>query len=571
LAGSAQQFDHEVDVVVAGSGAGGMVAAWTASNAGLETLIIEKSDLYGGSTAISGGGAWLPNAPEFLRQGIKDDPEDLLQYLQAIAPDVAPARHRRYIEDAPKLAAALEATPHFGQGGFFWIKGYSDYHPEKGGSPLGRGLWPSPVDRRLLGDLADELRGGFQRVPGAPRGMWMTSIDFKQLIALRWGGLRGPRVLLRLARRTIEARLRGQEMLTSGAALITRLRLVVRDTGTPIWLKTPLKELITDSDGSVIGVVAERDQRLVRIRARRAVVLATGGFEHNEAMRREYQPEVGKGWSLGNPDNTGDGILAGEAVGAALSLMDDAWWMPAMQIPDGVFPLVAERCYPNQFIVNSDGRRFTNESAPYTDFVHDQLEGHRSGVSHLPAFMVIDHYGWTHNIIAGHLPGLPMPKAWAASGSVERADTLEELARRIGVPPGNLVDTAERFNHMARMAVDKDFGRGDSPYDRFYGNPNYPNPSLAELKTPPYYALRILPADLGTKGGLLTDENARVLRSDGKAVPHLYATGNVSAAVMGNDYAGPGATIGTAMTFGWVAAHHIAAGRAADRVEPASV
>ena len=279
-------------------------------------------------------------------------------------------------------------------------------------------------------------------------------------------------------------------------------------------------------------------------------------------MRRRYQPAVGSGWSSGSPDNTGDGIRAGEAVGGALDLMDDAWWMPAMQVPGGVWPLVAERAYPEQFIVNAAGRRFTNEASPYTDFVHDQLAGHARGISHIPVFMIVDHRGWTHNIIAGHLPGKAMPKEWMESGLVQRAPTIAELARRIDVPPTALSETAERFNRFARQGRDEDFHRGESAYDRYYGNPDYPNPNLGEVSKPPFYAFRLVPGDLGTKGGLLTDEDARVLRDDGSAIPGLYATGNTSASVMGNDYAGPGATIGPAMLFGWVAAHHMAGGHA---------
>ena len=565
-----RDFDHEVDVLVVGSGAGGLVTAWTAKTRGLDVLVIEKAELYGGNSALSGGGAWMPNAPEFLRQGQRDDPERVFAYLRAIAPEVAPERHHRYLDEVTKLAAALEATPAF-RNGLFWAKGYSDYHPEKGGSPLGRGLWAAPIDRRELKEDGAALRGGTSRIPGAPRGMWLTSVDFHALTHLRWRGWSGKRTLLMLAWRTIQARRQGLVMMTSGAALITRLRLLLRAEGIPLWLQTPMRSLITDGDGAVIGVQAERDGTTLRIRARRGVMMATGGFESSEEMRDRYQPAVGKGWSSGSPDNTGDGIRAGQTVGGALDLMDDAWWMPAMQVPGGVWPLVAERAYPEQFIVNSAGRRFVNEASPYTDFVHAQLEGHATGVSHIPVFMIIDHHGWTHNIIAGHLPGLPINKEWLASGLVQRADTIAELAGLIGVPPDALTDTAERFNQFARNARDDDFHRGESAYDRYYGNPDYPNPNLGEVKEPPFYAFRLVPGDLGTKGGLLTDENARVLREDGTAIAGLYATGNASAAVMGHDYAGPGATIGPALTFGWVGAQHMVAGPQSARSDEALV
>ena len=565
---SDQVFDHEVDVVVVGCGAGGMAAAWGAATEGLQPVVLEKAELFGGNSALSGGGAWMPNAPEFIRQGEHDDPDRLLAYLRAIAPDVDEERQRRYLDEIPKFAAALEATPFFANKGFFWAKGYSDYHPEKGGNPLGRGLWASPIDRKHLGEDGDSLRGGRGRIPGAPRGMWLTSSDFRDLTFLRWNGWRGKRALLRLAIRTLEVRLRGQNIMTSGAALVTRLRLLVKQAGIPVWLRTPMRELIVDDSGAVIGVLAEHDGQPVRIRARGGVIIATGGFEASAEMRARYQPMLGgKGWSSGSPDNTGDGIRAGAAVGGALDLMDDAWWMPAMEIPGGVFPLVAERAYPEQFIVNGAGKRFINEAAPYTDFGHAVLEGQAAGVSHIPVFMITDHRGWTHNIIAGHLPGRATPKEWVSAGLIQKAETLGELADGIGVPADALVRTAERYNALARDGRDEDFHRGESTYDQYYGNPDYPNPNLGEVTQPPFYAFRLVPGDLGTKGGLLTNANGQVLRRDGSTIAGLYATGNASASVMGNDYAGPGATIGPAMCFGWIAGRHIAAQARSD--EPA--
>jgi succinate dehydrogenase/fumarate reductase flavoprotein subunit len=281
-------------------------------------------------------------------------------------------------------------------------------------------------------------------------------------------------------------------------------------------------------------------------------------------MRAKYQKEITVGWSSGSPDNTGDGHRVGEAAGAAMDLMDDAWWMPAMKLTGGVWPLVAERCFPGQIIVNGAGKRFTNEANPYTDFGHDQIDGHRTGVSHIPAYMIIDDRAWKRNIIAGHLPGKPMSKAWIDSGFIHQADTLEELAGKIGVPADALKETVDRWNGLVRKGVDEDFHRGESAYGHYYGDPSYDNPNLAEIDKPPYIAFTMVPGDLGTKGGLVTDENARVLREDGSVLPGLYATGNVSAAVMGRSYAGPGATIGPAMTFGWVAANDLAEAAPAD-------
>lgn len=567
---SVEGLDREVDVVVVGAGAGGFVAALTAAADGLDTVLIEKASVYGGSSSLSGGGAWAPNAPEFRRLGEEDDPEKVVAYLQAIAPGVSLARHERYVAEVPKVMEFLERSPHF-ENGFFWAKGYSDYHPEKGGSALGRGLWPSPIDKRKLGADEGGLRGGTARIPGAPKGLWLTSVDYHQLIGLRWGGWRGRKMMARLAGRVIKARITGERMAASGQALIGRLVLSLRDAGVPLLLETPMRSLLTDASGRVVGVEAERDGQVVRFMARRGVIVATGGFEHNVAMREEYQPLVGKGWPVGSPDNTGDGIQAGASLGAAVDLMDDAWWMPVMKLPAGVWPLVSERGFPGQFIVNGAGRRFTNESSPYTDFVHDQLAGHETGVSHIPVYMVIDDRAWKRNIIAGHLPGKAIPQAWLESGCIQIGQTFEELAGKLGIPPEALRETADRFNAFARQGKDEDFGRGDSPYDNYYGDPSYPNPNLAEVSQAPFYAFTLLPGDLGTKGGLLTDDEGRVLRPDGSVIPGLYATGNASASVMGNDYAGPGATIGPAMTFGWVAAHHIASSGPEAEPVPAAV
>jgi 3-oxosteroid 1-dehydrogenase len=214
-----------------------------------------------------------------------------------------------------------------------------------------------------------------------------------------------------------------------------------------------------------------------------------------------------------------------------------------------MIPLVSERAIPGQVIVSTDGRRFTNESSPYVNFVHDQLEG-----KHLETWCVMDSRARTRYPFAQVLPGVPFPQAFYDAGTVHKAQTLPELARAIGVHEENLVATIERFNGFARSGVDEDFGRGDSAYDRYYGDPNLKNPNLDVIDKAPFYAIRIEIGDLGTKGGLVCDEHARVLREDGSVIEGLYATGNASAAVMANEYAGPGATIGPSMVFGYIAA-----------------
>ena len=241
--------------------------------------------------------------------------------------------------------------------------------------------------------------------------------------------------------------------------------------------------------------------------------------------------------------------------------------------------MLNERMMPSQFIVNGEGKRFINEAAPYMDFGHAMIKGQRSGVTHIPCWLITDHRSFNRYVVGGHLPlpkipgapvptGRKMPKAWLESGVVKSAKRWDELATKIGVPAGQLRDTAGRFNELARRGHDDDFNRGDSVYDNYYGDPTLPNPNLYPLGKPPYYAFRVVLGDLGTSGGLRTDEYARVLRADGSVVPGLYAVGNTSAAVMGRSYAGAGATIGPAMTFGYVAAKHLVSENSTHSIVP---
>jgi 3-oxosteroid 1-dehydrogenase len=566
MTGDSSGFDHEVDVLVAGSGGGGMTAAITAKALGLDTVLIEKAEVFGGTTAISGGGVWVPNGPELQRRGEHDDPATVLAYLVAIVGDkVDHRRLERYVEAAPAMLQFLADQSMYMRDAFFWTPGYSDNYPDKGGNTRGRGLWAKPIDQRLLGVDETSLRGWNRpSIPGLPRGMWMTSVDLYNIDRIRWrvGGIAPYGTLAKLVWRLARARILGERMAPNGVALAVRLRLAMHDANVPLWLSSPMGALIVD-DGRVVGVELEREGKPLRVKVRKGVIIATGGFESNPALRQRYQPTIGAGWTRAIPDNTGDGILAGEAAGAAVDLMDEAWWSPTIFLSGGRVGSVTERQYPGQFIVNQAGQRFANEAAPYTDFGAAQIAGQKTGVGHIPAWMVIDRRAWKRNVICGHFPGWPMPKNWLESGQVKKASTLAGLAEQIGVPSDALSATAERFNAFARQGRDEDFGRGSSAYDNYYGDPTYANPNLAEVTKPPFLAFQIFPGDLGTKGGLVTDHYARVLREEGTVINGLYACGNASAAVMGKSYAGPGATIGPAMTFGWVAAQHLA-GRFSD-------
>ncbi|OBI85310.1 FAD-binding protein [Mycobacterium asiaticum] len=571
---AAAGFDRVVDVLVVGSGAGGMTAALTAAAAGLDVLVIEKSPQFGGSTALSGGGIWVPGAPAQRRAGYSPDPQAVVQYLRQITDGlVSDARLRQYVESAPRMLEFLEGLSPWLE--FVWKPGYADYYPElPGGSELGSTINVPPIDLRRLGDDEDKL---LQPLALAPKGIWLGPMELRSFYRIRqsWAG---KAVLLKLIARMVRARVFGERIAAIGQSLAARLRLALRDGGVPLWLNTPMIELRTDADGSVVGALVDRGGTPLRIGARRGVILASGGFDHDMAWRKEHQPVVDQDWSFGNPAATGDGIRAGQQVGAATDLLDEAWWFPAIQWPDGRMQfMLNERMMPAQFIVNGDGKRFINEAAPYMDFGHAMIEGQKTGVTHIPCWLITDHRSFNRYVVGGHLPipkvpgapvptGRKVPKAWLNSGVVKAASTWEELAAKIGVPAQQLRATATRFNELAHRGHDDDFCRGDSVYDNYYGDPTLPNPNLYPLGGPPYYAFRVVLGDLGTSGGLRTDEFARVLRDDDTAIPGLYAVGNTSAPVMGRSYAGAGATIGPAMTFGFVAANHAANRQVAQHV-----
>lgn len=558
-------FDTTVDVLVVGSGGGGMTAALTANAAGLDALVVEKSAHFGGSTALSGGGIWVPGAPSQRKAGHVPDPDGVFQYLKTITDGlVSDARLRQYVDAAPKMMEFLESRSHWFE--FVWKPGYADYYPElPGGSELGSTINVPAIDLRKLGEEEQNL---LQPLALAPRGIWFAPKDLRLFYQVRQNW-RGKAVLVKLIWRMLRARVFGDRMAAIGQSLAARLRLAMKEHGIPLWLNSPMTELITDVDGAVVGAVVERDGRPHRIAARGGVILAAGGFDHDMEWRRQHLPVLEKDWSFGNPASMGDGIRAGEKVGGSTDLLDEAWWFPAMCWPDGRLQfMLNERMMPAQFVVNGEGRRFINEAAPYMDFAHAMIDGQNSGVTHIPCWLITDIRSFHRYVVGGHLPipkvpfapvptGWKVPKAWLDSGIVKQANSFEELAAEIGVPQAQLRQTAERFNTLARKGHDDDFNRGDSKYDNYYGDPTLPNPNLYPLGKPPYLAFQIILGDLGTSGGLRTDEFARVLRADDTTVKGLYAVGNTSAAVMGRSYAGAGATIGPAMTFGYVAAKHI--------------
>lgn len=384
--------------------------------------------------------------------------------------------------------------------------------------------------------------------------MPITQADYRWLSLL----LRHPRGVVRLlslGTQWLAGRIRRQHLLAMGQALAAGLRIGLTRANVEVRLNTALVDLQVEGD-RVTGVVTAQGV----IAARRGVILASGGFEQNLEMREKYQRSpIGTDWTVGAEANTGDGITAGLKLGAALDLMDDAWWGPTLPLTGGPWFALAERSRPRCVMVDARGQRFVNESAPYVEAVHAMYgEGDGPG-EHIPTWLVFDQRYKDRYMFTGVGPRQPLPGRWFKAGIAVKSSSLAGLAGKIDVPADALEATIERFNGFARTGVDEDFQRGLSTYDHYYGDPrNKPNPSLGPLDKAPYYAVKIVPGDLGTKGGLRTDEHAQVLREDGSVVPGLFAAGNVSAAVMGRTYAGPGATIGPAMVFGYLAATRLA-------------
>ena len=553
----------ETDLAVVGSGAAGLAAALTASIDGLDALVIEKTAHYGGTTALSGGVLWVPGNARMQHPDAANDVQRALTYLEHhVGNRVGPEKLRAFVTEAPRMLDHLLRHSQLNVETFF---GFPDYRPHSPGALVeGRSVEPRVVAGRRLGKHLGTLRS---RGPIAPAGIVGTMAELRQLASAR----ANPGQLLkawRLLPRNLWNRAASRKHLANGAALIARLRLSLLERQVPLWLNASLTELLVEN-GGVIGLSVDVGGQRRKVRARKGVVLAAGGFERNAEMRREHLPaEPDASYTSGSEGNTGDAIQAGMAIGAAVDLMDDAWWAPTFMPPGGAPQIVIfERAKPGNIIVDAAGQRFANEADPYNDLVKHMQEAQQAGAAAIPAYMVFDHAYRAKYPIGGMLPGIT-PQRHIDSGFVVRAETLSELARQAGIDADGLAATVARFNAMAANGRDEDFQRGESAFDRFSGDPAVaPNPCLAPLDRPPFYAMKLYPGDLGTKGGLLTNEFAQVMDTKGAPMPGLYAAGNASASVMGNFYPGAGGTIGPAMTFGYVAARH-AAGRTATSTPP---
>ncbi|MBI4519000.1 MAG: FAD-binding protein [Deltaproteobacteria bacterium] len=553
-------WDQTVDLLIVGSGAGAMTAALTAYDRGAAPLLIEKSDRYGGNSAMSGGGLWVPCNPLMDSVGIKDSSADAWAYLKAtVGEAVAEDRLRAYLEQAPQLVKYL--TEH-SRVKFVALPEYADYYPHAPGwRPGGRCIEPTNFDARLLGDEFLNLREQNPQMLIMNR-IFMTVLEARTLLTRAAGWIALTMKLMGGYWLDLPWRFKSKRdrNLAMGNALVGMLRRSLMDRGIPLWLQTAARELVVEN-GRVVGVVADKNGRRIRIRADKGVVLAAGGFEHHQAMREKYLPNPTRTeWSCGNHANTGDAINLGLAVGAALDLMDDAWWGPVTLVPGESHAriLVIEKSLPGSIMVNKRGERFVNEAAPYIDVVNAMYKSNTPDTPCVPAYVVFDatfrkKYPYGPILQASQQPDWALPKP--LKGYLKKADTLEGLAAQLDLDPAGLRATITKFNQYARSGTDLDFHRGETVFDRYYGDEKVkPNACLAAIATPPFYGIAAYPGELGTKGGLKADARARVLTEAGQPIPGLYAVGNCSAATMGHSYPGAGATIGPAMTFGYIAA-----------------
>lgn len=553
---SATGWDHTVDVLVVGSGAGGMVAALAAHDGGASTLVIEKDVGYGGSSARSGGGMWIPGNHLMQADGIDDKPEEVATYIRAVVgPEEPQDRIEAYVKHAPGMFKYLCDRTRMKA---HRVSDYPDYHPSKPFWSKGRIVESDIFNARPLGDDFDTLH---QCVHEGIMNRYHISIkEGWDLMHRRRGWMMI--LLKRIIKYWLDIPWRFKSKrsrdLGNGLALIGTLRLSLKDRDIPLWLNSPARELLKE-DGRVVGVVVAREGHRMRVRVNKGVIMASGGFEGSQTLREKYLPKpTDAGWACGSPANTGDALGLGLAVGAKLDYMNKVAWCPVDMVPGklGGMAKVADRASPGSMIVNKRGERYMDEALPYVNAVEAMYENDKGQGGAIPSYMICDANFRAQFPVGPVLPGTP--DALLPKGYLEVANTLEELAEKLGIDPTGLKATAAKMNEYARTGVDPDFQRGGNEYDRFFGKAdNKPNPCLGSLAKPPYYGQRVWPGDFGTAGGLKTDVHARVLSEQGEVIPGLYATGNCSAGAIAGTYPGPGCTLGPTMTYGYIAAKHL--------------
>jgi succinate dehydrogenase/fumarate reductase flavoprotein subunit len=556
---AASEFDETFDVVVAGSGAGGMAAALVARHAGLAVLVLEKTDRFGGSTAVSGGAMWVPGNHHAAEVGPADSREAVMTYLRAVIgnrlhTDLVEA----YLDNGPEMVAFMERETALQ----FNARAHSpDYQADLAGASMGgRTLDPAPFDGRELGDKVDLLRPPYDSFL-AFGGMMVNRTDIDRLlgVARSFGNFaHATSLLVRYAKDRLRYR-RGTRLLM-GNALAGRLLKSALDRKIDLRNHATVEEILIE-DGAVTGVRANIDGRQRLIAARRGVVLATGGFPHDAALARQTIPHAENHFTMSPVGNAGDGVHLALAAGGTLAEDNagPAFWAPVsvMKLGDGReirFPhLILDRQKPGLVAVNATGRRFVNESASYHDFVEGMHRSHET-VSTIPAFLICDRRFLRKYGLGLVRPGPRFLRPFIKAGYLVEARSIRELAGKLDLPSDALSETIARMNEYARTGEDPEFKKGGNAYNRYLGDPAHkPNPCLGPIDTPPFYAVRVYPGDIGTATGLRTDAHARVLDHDGHPVPGLFAVGNDMNSVMAGTYPAAGITLGPALTFGYIA------------------
>jgi 3-oxosteroid 1-dehydrogenase len=541
------------DFVVVGSGGGSMCAALVLRKAGKRVLILEKTDQLGGSTAKAGGVMWIPNNRFMAEAGVEDSLEKAKAYLDATvgvepdSPGATPERRLAYLREAPEMVDFLVAQGIKLGRAPYWPDYYDD---RPGGSEPGRTVVAELFNVNELGPWKEKLRASAMPV-AAPLHEMMEFPIYKR----SW---RSKFLMLKTGLRVALAKVTGKEWVTAGRALQGRMLQAALREGVEFRLNAGVKELILEQ-GNVVGVVTVKDGKEWRIGARLGVLLNAGGFAHNQAMRDQYMPRTRGEWSHAAPGDTGDMHLEMMRIGAAMAQMDEMvgnqMTLPPGSGPNMIQPQIAK---PHAFVVDQSGVRYMNECGSYMAFCKNML-ARDNVVPAIPSWVIMDSRFMKDYMLADTMPGIKKPQKWFDENYLRKGETIAALAEACGIDPAKLIATTERFNGFARNGADTDFGRGDRAYDRWLGDRTHgPVATLGTVEEAPFYAVPVVPGDVGTYGGVVTDSNARVLREDGTVIGGLYATGTTTASVMGRVYPGAGCSIGPSFTWGYVAAKHAA-------------
>lgn len=566
-------MDEIFDVVVIGSGAAGAMAALRAADLGLSVVIAEKAHKFGGTSATSGGVMWVPH--HGLNDGSpgsggNDSREEALRYLRSIIKaDVRQDRLEAYVDRAPEMLRFLRQA-----GVRMFAAAWPDYFPDAPGARADRSVICPTFDGRRLGDTRYALmREQYSRFKLFHRYAMDLTETFALMMQQRGWRFTAAKMILRYWADRSTRRLSARDRrFTQGAALMGALYEQVFARGVDLRLETALETLEPDGAGGVTGAMVSENGRRYRLCARHGVVLAAGGFEWNQALRERFFPVPGLARHSSTPEeaNRGEALIAAEAIGANTRHTEEGWWIPTTTFPSpraSNFHEIHQAAFdvgrPWSVCINRNGVRFVNEATSYDRFGQAMVEDQLKTGANTPCWLVFDAKFRARFSAGGlmptvHTPERRVPGDWW-DHYVYRADTIENLARKIGVSEAALAETVRKMNAYAASGVDPEFGRGGNVYDRFFGDPTVvPNPNLGPIDRAPFYAVPINNGDLGTKGGLSTDARARVLDREGHPISGLYAAGNCSGNVFGDCYPGAGATIGPALTFGFVAANDIA-------------